>query len=236
MAEFDYMNKQRTQELVTEIKRRLALKQDVIQYTEMPEASADFAGKLFQYIGSGTDYTFGDFYKIKVGTDETTGDPTYEWAKATYNKDEIDEIVSAAGHFEAVENLPALDIKTNVIYLVPKRETVAGYTATDGTFYVPTGTDDAPAYDHYDENGNELTDTVDADAVKAAIEAGTYTAGTKAVKVGDPRNIKDEYINLDGTVNGWEYIGSTDIDLKDYVKKSDMVPITSAELAAMWED
>jgi len=30
-------------------------------------------------------------------------------------------------------------------------------------------------------------------------------------------NIKDEYINLDGTVTGWEKIGDTEIDLSDYV-------------------
>ena len=35
----------------------------------------------------------------------------------------------------------------------------------------------------------------------------------------DPQasNIKDEYINLDGTTTGWEKIGSTDIDLSGYV-------------------
>jgi len=35
----------------------------------------------------------------------------------------------------------------------------------------------------------------------------------------DPQvsNIKDEYINLDGTTAGWEKIGSTDIDLSGYV-------------------
>jgi len=30
-------------------------------------------------------------------------------------------------------------------------------------------------------------------------------------------NIKDEYINLDGTSNGWELIGSTQLDLSNYV-------------------
>lgn len=31
------------------------------------------------------------------------------------------------------------------------------------------------------------------------------------------RNVKEEYINLDGTTAGWEKIGDTDIDLSDYV-------------------
>lgn len=34
-------------------------------------------------------------------------------------------------------------------------------------------------------------------------------------------NSKDEYINLDGTSNGWELIGSTKLDLSDYLKASD---------------
>ena len=31
------------------------------------------------------------------------------------------------------------------------------------------------------------------------------------------KNVKDEYINLDGTTSGWELIGSTSIDFSDYV-------------------
>ena len=36
----------------------------------------------------------------------------------------------------------------------------------------------------------------------------------------DSGDIKDEYINLDGTTSGWERIGSTDLDLSNYVQKS----------------
>ena len=40
----------------------------------------------------------------------------------------------------------------------------------------------------------------------------------------DPKtsNVKDEYINLDGTTAGWEKIGSTSVDLSNYVTKSDL--------------
>ena len=40
----------------------------------------------------------------------------------------------------------------------------------------------------------------------------------------DPKtsNVKDEYINLDGTSAGWEKIGSTDIDLSNYVTTTDL--------------
>ena len=36
------------------------------------------------------------------------------------------------------------------------------------------------------------------------------------------KNIYDEYINLDGTTNGWEMIGDTKINLSDYVSTSDL--------------
>lgn len=75
-----------------------------------------------------------------------------------YTKTEVDTIASNIknSRFEVVSSLPTTNIKTNVIYLVPKS-----------------------------------------------------TAQTN--------NVKDEYINLDGTTTGWELIGSTDIDLSGYV-------------------
>ena len=36
------------------------------------------------------------------------------------------------------------------------------------------------------------------------------------------KNVKDEYINLDGTTEGWELIGSTAIDLTDYYTKTEI--------------
>lgn len=82
----------------------------------------------------------------------------YYLKSETYSKTEVDGIVTAIknGRFEAVDTLPTTDIKTNVIYLVPKN---------------PTQTS----------------------------------------------NVKDEYINLDGTTAGYEKIGDTEIDLSDYV-------------------
>lgn len=76
----------------------------------------------------------------------------------TYSKDEVDTLLAAVknSRFEVVATLPTTDIKTNVIYLVPKS-----------------------------------------------------TSQTS--------NVKDEYINLDGTTSGWEKIGDTEIDLSGYV-------------------
>ena len=76
---------------------------------------------------------------------------------STYSNTEVDNIISTTenGRFEVVSSLPTTNIKTDVIYLVPKSS---------------AQTDD----------------------------------------------IKNEYINLDGTVNGWEKIGNTNIDLSGY--------------------
>ena len=55
----------------------------------------------------------------------------------------------------------------------------------------------------------------------------------------DPQtqNVKDEYINLDGTTAGWELIGSTAIDLTGYVTDSELSTaladyVTSTSLAS----
>lgn len=76
----------------------------------------------------------------------------------TYSKTEVDTLVSAVAGatFESVQTLPTTNIKTNVIYLVPKQTP-------------------------------------------------------------ETSNIKDEYINLDGTTAGWELIGDTGVDLSNYV-------------------
>lgn len=50
------------------------------------------------------------------------------------------------------------------------------------------------------------------------------------------RNVKDEYINLDGTTSGWEQIGSTAVDLTNYYTKTEIDSgslITVAEFLAM---
>ena len=82
----------------------------------------------------------------------------YYLKSETYDKTEVDQLIAAVknSRFEVVATLPTTDIKTNVIYLVPKS-----------------------------------------------------TAQTS--------NVKDEYINLDGTTSGWEKIGDTEIDLSNYV-------------------
>lgn len=45
-------------------------------------------------------------------------------------------------------------------------------------------------------------------------------------------NTFDEYMYIN---NQWEIIGNTDVDLSGYVQDSDLVPITNAEIDAMWD-
>lgn len=232
----NYLDEVRTQELITEIKTRLATK--VTQYTSMPEVTAGMLNQIALYVGaSDQNYTQGDFYKANTTTNT--------WDKITYTKAEIDEMIVASGNFIPVAELPTEDISTTAIYLVPRTEDITGYS--DGTenadVYVATGTATTPSYDKYEYDDTfeiyvfaEEVTGADAETIKGYIDGGTYTSETVTAERRDAHNVKDEYINLDGTTTGWELIGSTDIDLTDYVKKTDLVPISSAELAAMWNN
>lgn len=232
----NYLDEVRTQELITEIKTRLATK--VTQYTTMPEVTAGMLNQVVLYTGA-TDqnYTQGDFYKANTTTNT--------WDKITYTKEEINEMIIASRSFIYVNELPTTDISTTAIYLVPRTETITGYSdgTEDADIYVSTGTAELPAYDKYEYDTNleiyvfaEAVTGADAQTIKGYIDAGTYTTTTGTAEKRDAHNVKDEYINRDGTTDGWELIGSTDIDLTGYVKFENLVPITSAELAAMWNN
>jgi hypothetical protein len=235
MADIRYLDNLRTQELIDEIKRRLATKNPLFQYTTLPTPSAANVGETYQYIGETTlEYATYDFYKVVYDTETTT----YKYAKVTYNKEEIDELIDAAGHFVVVDELPTEDIKTNVIYLVPMVQNLEVYvdSSDDSSFYVVKS--DPLTIAHFDDDG-ELLETLtgsDAEAILANIEGDVYTKEYRDVKLGQVNNIKDEYINLDGTTAGWEKIGSTEIDLRNYVKFENLIPITQVELEDMWKD
>ena len=156
-------------------------------------------------------------------------------------------LMSSAEHTK-LDNLPA-DAEANVlegvqvngtdlpidankkvnINLSGKADKVIG--ATNGNFAV------------LDSNGN-LVDSQkspstyytksEVDAIADAIKNGRFelvatlpttdihTNVIYLVPSSDPQteNVKDEYINLDGTTTGWELIGSTNIDLSNYIQKS----------------
>lgn len=235
MPDIRYMDNLRTQELIDEIKRRLATKNPLFQFNTLPTASASNLGETYQYMGATTqDYTYADFYKVVYDAENAE----YKYEKVTYNKEEIDELIDAAGHFLVVDELPTTDIKTNVIYLVPKVQKLEVYVdSTDDSSYYQVS--DTPlAYAHFDDEGEFIEEVTgaDADAVKDNIDDGTYTKEEREVKLGQYNNIKDEYINLDGTTAGWEKIGDTELDLSGYVKFDNMIPITQAELQDMWKD
>jgi len=230
---YKYLNAVGTNSVISEIKTRLATK--VTQVTTMDTASVDNLGSIVLFTGTSNDYSTGAFYQSVY--DEAASE--YKWAQLSYNKAEVDNIVSSAGHFVVVKELPTTNIQTNVIYLIPKVSTLDAYTngtaqadayvATDAGFdkYVYSSTLEIYQFD------SEVTGT-DADAIQADIDGGTLTATTITAESRQTRNIKDEYINLDGTTTGWEKIGDTEIDLSDYVRNEDLVAITDTELAAMW--
>lgn len=67
----------------SEIKTEIAAKQDIIQYTVMPEADASLANKIVQYIGNTTaTYTQGLFYKCVNALTE------YKWQVISVSKDD----------------------------------------------------------------------------------------------------------------------------------------------------
>ena len=76
----------------------------------------------------------------------------------------------------------------------------------------------------------------DATTVKSNIDNETYTSSTITAETRESNNIKTEYINLTGTIAGWEKIGDTRLDTSEFVKVSDLVPITRAELTEMWNN
>lgn len=241
MSTIKYLNNEGTQQLINDIKKRIA------KYSTMPDLTdsttkAKFSeGEIAQYVGTtqvvAPYYTQGDFYKADL-TNEA-------WVKLTYNKEEIDSIVSTLGHFAVVAELPTTDISTSTIYLVPKTSSITGYSdgTTNADIYVETGTATTPTYDKYEYDttlgiyvfDSEITGN-DAETIKGYIDGGTYTSSTVTAESRETRNIKTEYINLDGTTAGWEKIGDTELDTSDFVKYTDLVPITSQELAAMWAD
>lgn len=232
MANVKYLDNIGTQALITEMKTRLAGK--AAQYSTMPTAAVGLVGQIVQYIGTTGAYTQGDFYICGVVADSDPAE--YEWVKLTYNKTEVDELVAAAGHFEAVDELPSADIKTNVIYLVPKTEVLTGLMETNGSALFVT--EDGRYYDMYWGDPakpfvyNTTLDTEDG-GTYAFLE---FPEGSHEVVVRSAQNVKIEYINLDGTSAGWEKIGDTELDLSAYVQFSDLTAITAAELADMWDN
>ena len=80
MSDIKYLNPERTQELINETKRRLGTKQDTIQVSTLPTASADYVGEVYQYIGvTGNGLTHNYFYECSADTSTTP--PTYSWVQ-----------------------------------------------------------------------------------------------------------------------------------------------------------
>ena len=142
-----------------------SVKDKIDEYEAIIPSSASSSNKLA---------TVTDLPTVPTKTSDLTNDSgfitnvvndltNYYLKTQTYTKTEVDTLIGAIStmHFEVVQSLPTTNIKTNVIYLVPRTEP-------------------------------------------------------------ETSNTYDEYINLDGTTAGYEKIGSTDIDLSDYVTTTDL--------------
>ena len=243
MSNLKYSNETTLTQLMSIIKGELNKR--TYRYAVMPLAGADYLNQIVLFDGTTTEYyTQGDWYRCISDGQEPA---TYSWVKTTYNREEIDTAIAAAGHFEAVAELPTTNIKTNTIYLVPKISTITGYSdgTTNADVYVSTGSVSVPKYDKYtyDDSATMLVYVFDseitgatAEEIADAITEGTLTSGTFTAQKREDSNIKDEYINLDGTSAGWEKIGDTEIDLSNYVEFSDLEPISAAEVTALWNN
>ena len=62
----------------------------------------------------------------------------------------------------------------------------------------------------------EVVNTLPTEDIKTNV---IYLTPSLDPSVGD---IKDEYINLDGTTSGWERIASTDIEITNYINRTDL--------------
>lgn len=82
--------------------------------------------------------------------------------------------------------------------------------------------------------------TIDIQVVASLPISDISTTTIYLVPTSDPelQNIYDEYINTDGTSGGWELIGTTAVDLSNYVTTTDLATalasyVTSASLATI---
>lgn len=117
-------------------------------------------------------------------------------------------------HYTKSETNDLLDDKAD------KANTLAGYTITDA--YTKSETDQAitDALADITEVDFQVVQTLPATGVKGTFYFVPVTNGAG-------QSLYDEYVYSN---NAWEKIGSTDVDLSDYLKKTDMVEATTAEI------
>lgn len=233
---YNYGGNEAFGQLIALVKQALNTKEDIFKVSSLSTATAADVDKIVLYTGATEgDYVNGDLY---IGASDGEDPATYSWEKLSYNKSEVDGLIAAAGHFEAVATLPTENIKTNVIYLVPKAPVVGkiyGYQATNpanSDVYVANGS----TYDKYSYDSENSIFKFAETVASATVDITDMVLVTVNAELKDTQNVKNEYINLDGTTAGWELIGSTAIDLSNYVQRDEMVAITAAQITSLWEN
>lgn len=137
----------------------------------------------------------------KIYVDVPTGN-TYEWDGTEYKQigsknvpTKTSDLVNDSGFItKAVNDLVNYYLKTETY---SKTEVDALVAAVSGM--------------HFEVVSELPTTDIQTNAIYLVPSASSQTA-----------NVKDEYINLDGTTAGWEQIGSTAIDLSGYVTTTDL--------------
>lgn len=105
-------------------------------------------------------------------------------------------------------------------------------TISDTITSTSTNTTAAGSKAVYDFVKDSLKDITGFDAVIVEVLPSEGKKGTvylRAKAAADTDNVYDEYMWISGS---WELIGTTAMDLSDYLKKTDLRPITNAEIDA----
>lgn len=108
-------------------KAELADKQDIIQYSTMPTASADNVGDIVQFVGTTTaSYTNGYFYKcVSDGQDPAT----YSWEEVSFGGGQIIQ-------YDAIPEPTADNVGKVIQYTGSSTTSQYGVTPSKGYFYV----------------------------------------------------------------------------------------------------
>lgn len=124
-----YLDKTGTQLLINEIKRRLGLKQDVVQYSLMPAASADNLGKIYQYVGTTTSsYTQGYFYQC---VSDGAASPTYSWEPIAASGEDTSHFIGTTTEWTNIQDKSTYD--GGIVVFTDDNDTVVGSLATTVT-------------------------------------------------------------------------------------------------------
>lgn len=193
----------------SEIKAEIATKQDIIQYSVMPEASADLVNKIVQYIGNNTTtYTQGLFYKCVYATTK------YQWQKISVSSD--DSKLNKPDTISASAKLVTYSLATGTG--IKDVDTSIGSGSTDNG--IPTS---KAVYTEVNKKISATTPSIN--------ESGNWVIGTEDSGV-SAKGIKgDKGDKGDTGAKGAD--GKTPVKGTDYFTEADKQELVNAVIAAL---